>query len=151
MSGAGRDEPPGRPVYGYWKELPTRWADNDCYGHVNNSVYYFYIDSVVNSYLVEAGGLVPSTSPTIGVVVESHCRYARSFSYPQVVEAGLRVLSVGNSSVRYEVGMFHPGDDRASVWGGFTHVFVDRAEQRPVTIPADIRLALERITRVDGQ
>ena len=142
-------EQPGRELYGYWNRLPTRWADNDCYGHVNNSVYYFYIDSVVNQYLIEAGGLVPSTAETIGVVVESHCRYARSFSYPQVIEAGLRVTRIGNSSVTYEVGMFHSGELLASVWGGFVHVFVDRTDQRPVTIPADIRAALERILRIE--
>lgn len=142
-------EQPGRELYGYWNRLPTRWADNDCYGHVNNSVYYFYIDSVVNRYLIEAGGLVPSTSETIGIVVESRCRYAHSFTYPQVIEAGLRVTRLGNSSVNYEVGMFHEGDATASVWGGFTHVFVDRTDQRPVTIPADIRAALERILRTE--
>jgi acyl-CoA thioester hydrolase len=141
-------EPPDRELFGHWSRIPTRWADNDCYAHVNNSVYYFYIDSVVNSYLIEAGGLVPSTSETIGLVVESHCRYARPFSYPQAVEAGLRVTRIGNSSVTYEVGMFHEGDPIASVWGGFTHVFVDRIDQRPVTIPADIRNALQKVFRV---
>lgn len=142
------NEAPGRELFGYWSRIPTRWADNDCYGHVNNSVYYFFIDSVVNSYLIEAGGLVPSASETIGLVVESHCRYARPFTYPQAVEAGLRVTRIGNSSVTYEVGMFHEGDETASVWGGFTHVFVDRTDQRPVTIPADIRYALEQVFRV---
>jgi acyl-CoA thioester hydrolase len=145
---ADRHPPPDRTVFGYWNRLTTRWADNDCYGHVNNAVYYAYIDTVVNNYLIEAGGLSPSTSVTVGIVVESHCRYARSFSYPQAIEAGLRVTRIGNSSVTYEVGMFHERELTASVWGGFTHVFVDRADQRPLTIPADIRTALQMILRV---
>lgn len=136
---------PGRALYGYWNRITTRWSDNDCYGHINNAVYYAYIDTVVNNYLIEAGGLVPSASETIGIVVESHCRYARSFTYPQGMEAGLRVIRIGNSSVTYEVGMFHEDDELASVWGGFTHVFVDRTDQRPITIPADLRTALEKI------
>ena len=108
-----------------------------------------YIDSVVNNYLIEAGGLVPSSSEIIGIVVQSSCRYARSFSYPQVIEAGLRALRLGNSSVTYEVGMFHEHEDTAAVWGGFTHVFVDREEQRPVSMPVDIRSALNKILKVD--
>ena len=89
---------PGRVQYGYWNDIDTRWSDNDCYGHVNNAVYYHYIDSVVNRYLIEAGGLDPAASPVIGIVVESSCRYRRSFEYPQRIQAGLRVLRLGNSS-----------------------------------------------------
>lgn len=137
-------------MYGYWNRLTTRWSDNDCYGHVNNATYYTYIDTVVNNYLIDRGGLVPSESGTVGVVVQSQCRYARSFTYPQVIEAGLRVTHIGNRSVTYEVGMFFEGDPVAAVWGGFTHVFVDRAEQKPVTMPADIRRALEQIAGVDA-
>lgn len=140
-----RAKPPCRTVYGYWNGITTRWADNDCYGHINNSVYYFYIDSVVNNYLIEAAGLDPATSETIGIVVESNCRYARSFTYPESIEAGLRVKRIGNSSVTYEVGMFHQGEDKASVWGGFTHVFVDRGSGRPVAVPDTFRNAFKAI------
>ncbi|GJL82761.1 MAG: thioesterase [marine bacterium B5-7] len=136
---------PSRSLYGYWNEITTRWSDNDCYGHINNSVYYFYIDSVVNRYLIEAAGLNPTSSTTIGLVVESSCRYARSFAYPEPIEAGLRVLRIGNSSVTYEVGMFHQNNDQASVWGGYTHVFVDRESGRPISLPDAFRRAFEAI------
>ena len=142
---SNRPGAPARDRFGYWNTIDTRWSDNDRYGHVNNAVYYHYIDSVVNRYLIEAGGLDIADSPVIGIVVESACRYQRSFEYPQRIEAGLRVLRLGNSSVGYEVGLFHPGEQQASVWGGFTHVFVDRATQRPVAMPAAIRQALESI------
>ncbi len=145
------NEVPTRESYSYWTRLNTRWADNDCYGHINNSVYYTYIDTVVNNYLIEKGGLVPSESPLIGVVVESSCRFRNSLSYPQSIDAGMRVLKLGNSSVQYEVGMFGPEDDEISAWGGFVHVFVDRRDRSPVTIPADIRSALRDIFRSESQ
>ena len=141
-----RDEKtPARGDYQHWQSLTTRWVDNDWYGHVNNAVYYNLIDSVVNQYLIESGGLRPDSSPVIGLVVQSSCQYKGSFAYPEVIEAGLRVLKLGNSSVTYEVGMFATDDQSARVWGGFVHVFVDRESQRPVPIPDEIRHALQQI------
>lgn len=140
-----RVEAPVRSDYHQWETQTTRWVDNDAYGHVNNAVYYTYIDSVVNSYMIQRGGLDPSSSDIIGVVVESWCHYRTSFTYPEPVEAGLRVWNLGGSSVKYEVGMFRQGEDTAAVWGGFVHVFVDRHHRKPVPIPDKIRACLKQL------
>ncbi|MFT5115633.1 MAG: acyl-CoA thioester hydrolase [Parasphingorhabdus sp.] len=136
---------PSRADYYHWNRVTTRWADNDCYGHVNNAVYYTYIDSVVNQYLIENAGLLPQTSPIIGLVVQSTCQYKGSFAYPQNIDAGLRVLKLGNSSVEYEVGMFSEDDEVARVWGGFVHVFVERQSQKPIAIPIEMRSSLSSL------
>jgi len=128
-------------------EIPTRWMDNDIYGHVNNVVYYSYFDTVINQYLIEAGGLDIHKGAVIGIAVESHCRFHRSIEFPDVIEAGLRVGRLGNTSVRYEIGLFRRGDDAPVATGHFVHVFVDRASRRPVPIPAEIRAALARLVR----
>ena len=133
---------PHRSDYRWWVNIDTRWSDNDIYGHVNNVVYYSYIDSVVNRYLIEKGGLEPLVSSEIGIVVESFCRYRDSFCYPDPIECGLRVLELGNSSVRYEVGLFKNQLEQPHVWGGFVHVFVDRNSRRPVPIKQPIRSVL---------
>jgi acyl-CoA thioester hydrolase len=143
-----RDQGPGkRGDYPHFLDIPTRWMDNDIYGHVNNVVYYSYFDTVINRYLIDAGGLDIQAAPIIGIAVETGCRFRRSFSYPEPVEAGLRIGHLGNSSVRYEIGLFGSGDAVARAEGHFVHVFVDRASLKPVPVPPPIRAALERIKR----
>jgi acyl-CoA thioester hydrolase len=139
-----------RTDYPHFVTIPTRWMDNDIYGHVNNVTYYSYFDTVINSYLIAEGGLDIRSSPVVGIAAESQCRFRRPFAFPEPVEAGLRVAHLGNSSTRYEVGLFGTGDSDARAEGYFVHVFVDRATNKAVPIPAAIRAALERICRAGG-
>jgi acyl-CoA thioester hydrolase len=119
--------------------------DNDVYGHVNNVVYYSYFDTVVNQYLIEQGVLEIDASPVIGLVVETQCHYFAPITFPNLVHAGLRVAKLGNSSVRYEIGLFRNDEERASAQGHFIHVYVDRASRRSAAVPAPMRTVLERI------
>jgi acyl-CoA thioester hydrolase len=125
--------------------IPTRWADNDVYGHVNNVEYYAYFDTVINRWLIEQGGLDIHRGETIGVCAESHCVYRDGFSFPEVIQAGLRVGRLGRTSARYELGLFHGHGGEPAATGWFVHVFVDRASRRPAAIPAPVRAALERL------
>ena len=140
--------PPGtRADYPHFLSIPTRWMDNDLYGHVNNVVYYSYFDTVINKFLIERGKLDIHKGDVVGVAAESGCRFFASIAYPETVDAGLRVGHLGRSSVRYEIGLFREGHDAAAAEGHFVHVFVDRPTQRPVEIPAPIRQALDSIKR----
>ena len=125
--------------------IPTRWMDNDVYGHVNNVVYYSWFDTVINEYLIRVGGLDIHSAPVVGFTVDSGCTYRQSFAFPEPVQAGLRVTKLGNSSVRYEVGLFGEGDVEPRATGFFVHVFVDRKAGKSVPIPTPIRGALEAI------
>ncbi len=142
-----RPAPGARADYGFYSTIPTRWMDNDIYGHVNNVVYYSFFDSVIATYLMGEGGLDPWRGEVVGLAVDSGCRYHRSIAFPDTVHAGLRVGHLGTSSVRYEVGIFKNDEDAACAEGHFVHVFVDRATQRPVPIPDRIRSALARLVR----
>ena len=142
-----RASAPARDLYVYWQIVSTRWRDNDIYGHVNNAVYYSYIDSVINGYMIEQGVLDPRGSEIIGIVVESHCQFYESLCYPVLIDGGLRVETPGTSSVRYEVGLFPQGKHRVAAVGGFTHVFVNRSSNRPVPIPDKIRVVLEKLKK----
>ena len=142
-----REPPQRRSDYRHFRAIPTRWMDNDVYGHVNNVVYYSYFDTVINRFLIEQGGLDIHEAKVIGVAAESGCRFRESFAYPETIDAGLRVGHLGNSSVRYEIGLFREGQDEAAAEGHFVHVFVERGVQKPVPIPAAIRAALESIRR----
>ena len=138
-----RATPQLRDTYRHFQAIPTRWADNDVYGHVNNVVYYF--DTVVNQYLIEQRALDILKSPVIGLVVETQCQYFAPLQFPDVVHAGLRVAKLGNSSVRYEIGLFRNEENAASAQGHFVHVYVDRTSRRSTAVPAEMRLTLERI------
>jgi len=124
-----------RTSYREFRLIPTRWLDNDAYGHVNNVVYYGWFDTAVNALLVEWGLLDIQHGATIGLVVETGCRYHRSIAFPEVVEAGVRIARLGSSSVRWEVGIFTAGHEQAAAQGFFVHVYVDRATRRPTPLP----------------
>jgi acyl-CoA thioester hydrolase len=136
---------PERADYKHFLLIPTRWMDNDIYGHVNNVVYYAYFDTVVNHYLVAQGGLDIHQGSVIGLVVETTCRFFKPLAFPDRIEAGLSVAHLGNSSVRYEVGIFREGEAEPVAAGHFIHVYVDRATRRPVPVPATMRDALTRL------
>lgn len=141
---------PPRSAYAYWLTIPTRWKDNDIYGHVNNVVYYSYFDTVINTFLIRVGGLDIHDAPVIGVCAESSCRYRAGFSFPDAVVAGLRVEHLGRRSVRYGVGLFREGADDCAAVGDFVHVFVERATMAPVAIPEAIRAALADLAAAEG-
>jgi acyl-CoA thioester hydrolase len=119
--------------------------DNDVYGHVNNALYYAFFDTAINEYLIAEGGLDITSGAVIAFAIESQCQYLRPLAFPGVIDVGLRVGKLGNSSVRYELAIFKQGEDLAAAAGYFVHVFVDRESQRPVPIPEPIRTALERL------
>ncbi len=142
--------PETRDAYPHILPIQTRWMDNDIYGHVNNVTYYSYFDTVVNSYLIDAGGLDIHDGTVVGFAVETTCRFFKPVAFPDRLAAGLRVGKLGNSSVRYEIAIFKDGDNTAAAAGHFVHVFVDRATDRPTPVPAPIRKALEKLVAGGG-
>ena len=130
-----RPVPQARDTYRRFSSISTRWMDNDAYGHINNVVYYSYFDTVVNRYLIEAGVLDVQHGALIGLVVETHCNYFSPLSFPQTVDTGLRVARLGNSSVRYEIGLFGGAEPMTAARGHFVHVYVDRETRRPAALP----------------
>ena len=132
--------------YPHRMTIPTRWKDNDVYGHVNNVEYYSFFDTIINEYLIRVGGLDILQGPVIGLCAESHCAFTAALGFPEPVHAGLRVGKLGTASVKYEIGLFGGADGRhAAATGWFVHVFVDRETRKPVPIPDAIRSALERL------
>jgi acyl-CoA thioester hydrolase len=126
------------------RSLPTRWSDDDTYGHVNNVVHYSMFDTAVNGWLIEASGVDIRTLPAIGLVVETSCRYFAELRFPEVVTAGLALERLGTSSVIYRLALFGAGDEPAAV-GRFVHVYVSREDRRPTPVPEVIRAALTQL------
>jgi acyl-CoA thioester hydrolase len=130
------------PVLYAW---PTRWRDNDAYGHMNNVVHYEYFDSAVNRWLIESGAMPWPRGPVMGLVAETGCRYFAEVGYPETVEIGLRAARVGNSSVVYSLGLFGRDAEAAAVCR-YVHVYVDPETRRPTPLPASLRAALAAIS-----
>ncbi len=135
-------QPETRDGYVHFSRITTRWNDNDVYGHVNNVVYYSYFDTVVNKFLIDGKCLDLQQSSIVGLVVETQCQYFRPITFPDTVDAGIRVAKLGSSSVRYEVGLFRNDDHQTAAQGHFVHVYVDRLTNKPVTIPDATRSLL---------
>jgi acyl-CoA thioester hydrolase len=131
--------------YPHAEVVATRWNDNDVYGHVNNTVHYLAMDTVVNAWLIQHAGLDIASGPAIGLCVQSGCRYLAPVSYPDGMVVGLRISRLGTSSVHWEVAIERESDGARIAEGTFVHVFVDRSTRRPSPLSATMRSALERL------
>ncbi len=140
-----RAEPRLRSAYRAWRRIPTRWADNDAYGHVNNVIHYSWFDTAVNAWLIEAGLLDIEHGDPIGLVVETRCAYFAALAFPQQVEVGIAVERLGTSSVTYRLGIFAEGAAGPAAEGKFSHVYVDRASRKPKPLPDSWREKLEAL------
>ena len=134
-----------REYYKVWREIGTRWGDNDAYGHVNNVVYYSWFDTAVNAWLIEQGLLDIENGDPIGLVVDTGCRYARPLAYPQPIDVGLTIEAIGKSSIRYGLGVFAQSESEAAAEGHFVHVYVGRQDRRPAELPPAWRDAFASI------
>ena len=131
-----------RGDYRRFQAISTRWMDNDVYGHVNNVVYYSWFDTAVNRLLVVNGLIDINAGKTIGLVVETGCRYFSPTAFPDEIEAGVRVAHVGTSSVRYEIGLFRNNEQEAAAVGYFVHVYVDAVTRKSVALTAEQKAAV---------
>ena len=134
-----------RAAFGHFLSIPLRWNDMDPYRHMNNARYHAFFDSVIMHYLTVVGGFDLLDGPVVPFTVENCCRFHRGFAFPDVVDAGLSVARLGNSSVRYEMGLFRAGDEAVYATGYFVDVFVDRISNQPQAIPAAIRAHLAHL------
>lgn len=138
-----------RSQYHFLLPIQTRWADNDIYGHVNNVTYYSYFDTAANSLLIQHAAFDIHHSPIIGLVVSSSCNFLEELTYPEIIEVGVAISKIGNSSLTYDLAIFKQGKQQASAQGQFIHVFVDRETKKSTSIPQEMRDALKPFSDQD--
>ncbi len=138
-----RDLP--RAAFKHFLAIPTRWMDNDVYGHVNNVQYYSYFDTAVNEFLIGRGVLDIHKGDVVGFVVDSGCSYFSAIAFPDTVHVGIRVAKLGNSSVRYQIGIYRNDERAPAAVGHFVHVYVERRSNLPVPIPESTRRELSQL------
>ena len=140
-----RPSSPKKDIYIYFIGIETRWNDNDSYGHVNNAIYYEYMDTVVNNYLIEYQITNSDENSPIGFVVSNSCNYFRPVKYPDTLNIGLRIIKIGTSSVTYDVGIFKNNETEASARGSYVHVYVDKKMRKPICISDKMKKKLNNI------
>lgn len=133
-----------RDQFNFFLDIQTRWADNDIYGHVNNVTYYSYFDTAANALLIQKTGFDIHQSQSIGLVVDSACSFFQELSFPEIIQVGVAIGKIGNTSLRYELAIFKQGQEQASAQGHFVHVFVDRETRKTVPISESTRDVLEK-------
>lgn len=131
-----------RENYRWRVDIPTRWADGDPYGHVNNVVYYSWFDTAVTKMLFERRIIWLPDSPSIGLCVESKCEFLQPLEFPETVDARVRIGRMGDKSLRFEVGLFKQGVEAPAAVGYFVHVYVDRVTRKPVSLAPEQRQAV---------
>ena len=147
MSTPAPDAAVTRDEFPWFHAMGLRWNDLDPYRHLNNVRYYTFFDTAIMQYLTVAGGFDLLDGPALPFTVENCCRFHRSFTFPDVIDIGMRVARLGRSSVRYEFGLYRQGDDAVCATGYFVDVFTDRDTQQPVEIPAALRAHLHKLER----
>ena len=139
-----RTPPATRTAYRAFRTLPTRWQDNDEYGHLNNATYYALFDTAVSLWQMDQGIVIRGPNAIRFLVVESGCRYHSELGFPDILTAGIRIAHIGRSSFRYEIALFANDAETSGAEGFFTQVHVG-ADGRPTALPDTVRSALERI------
>lgn len=130
------------PEYRARIAFPTRWSDNDQYGHLNNTVYYLAMDTAVNAWMIREAGLDPQGDAPIALCAASSCEFHASAAFPDALEVGIAVERLGTTSITWSLGILRAGEDGPIATGRFTHVFVDAATRRPAPVPAPVRTAV---------
>ena len=137
--------PATREEYPVFYQLPTRWMDNDQYGHMNNVIHYSLIDTAVTNWQLEQSVFDLSGDKVRFLVVESGCVYHDEAGFPDLIHAGVRVGHIGKSSWRYEVGLFSNNGNNAFAEGFFAQVQVSADDNAPLALKSDFRACLESI------
>ena len=137
-----------RQHFPYVLEIATRWSDFDMLRHLNNVQYYRLFEYIILDNLANIG-TDWIRDQVIPLTVESSCNFRKPIAVARTIDAGLRVTHIGNSSVRYEIGLFEKGRELPSAFGYFVHVYLDRDTEISTAVPESIRHKLGEIT-VEG-
>lgn len=122
--------------------MPIRWGDMDAYGHVNNTVYFRYMEQARVEWL-EAEKVVVRPGGDGPVIINTACTFLIPLTYPGNVEVRTYIGTIGRSSVQTYVEMRVEGDDRLYAEGSAKVVWMDTRTGKSVPLPDHVRTVLE--------
>jgi acyl-CoA thioester hydrolase len=125
--------------------MPIRWGDMDMMGHVNNTVYFRYIETARIAWL-EAAGAAPDPTTEGPVIVNAHCSFIKQLKYPGDIEVTTYVGPPGRSSfeVTHEIRLVAPDGEPGAIHaeGGAKVVWVNFPAEKSVPLPDEVRALL---------
>ena len=122
------------------ERIAIRWGDMDAMGHVNNTVYFRFMEQARISWFDTLVPRAEAWKSTGIVIANASCNFKRPLSYPGTVDVKVYTGPPGGSSVEtfYELVL----RDELYADGGAMVVFIDMEKQKPVRIPENIRVLL---------
>ena len=117
-------------------EQNVAWGDMDAFGHVNNVMYYRYIESARIEYFDR---LNVFDQDVLTVVASSQCKYLKPVFYPDVLHIGARVEEMRNSAIRMHYVLFSQQQQQIVADGEAVIVFVDKVAMKKALIPQQLR------------
>ncbi|MGE5491115.1 MAG: acyl-CoA thioesterase [Actinomycetota bacterium] len=122
--------------------IPIRWGDMDAYGHVNNTIYFRFMEQARVEW-IEALGVVVRPEGDAPVIINASCTFLVPMNYPGTVEVRTYIGPLGRSSIPTYVEMRLEGDDTLYAEGAAKVVWMDTATGKSVPLPDHVRAALE--------
>lgn len=124
--------------------MPIRWGDMDAMGHVNNTVYFRFLEQARINWF-EAMGCPPDPSGVGPVIISAHCTFLKQLRYPGDIEVNTHVGDFGRSSFM-TLHQIRRVDDAATLVaeGGSKVVWVDQQVEKSVALPPEMRELLIR-------
>jgi acyl-CoA thioester hydrolase len=121
--------------------IPIRWGDMDAYGHVNNTIYFRFMEQNRIEYLEQQGYKVMPVG-TAPVIINASCTFLVPLTYPGIVEIRMFCGQPGRSSIptHYEIRL--QGDDTLYATGESKIVWMEVASGKSVAIPDELRAQL---------
>jgi acyl-CoA thioester hydrolase len=128
--------------YPYHITLPVQWGDQDAFGHVNNVVYFRWMESARIAYFQWAG-LGSMSNQGIGPILASiKCDYRRQLTYPDTLIIAASIASIGRTSIKMTHRIYSQTQKAVAAEGDSVIVMFDYEAQRPVAVPDEMRVKI---------
>jgi acyl-CoA thioester hydrolase len=125
--------------------LPVQWGDQDAFGHVNNVVYFRWMESARISYFQWAG-LGNMSNQGVGPILASiKCDYRRQLTYPDTLMISASIVSIGRTSLKMVHRLYSTAQQAVAAEGDSVIVMFDYDAQRPVPVSEDVRAKIAAV------
>jgi acyl-CoA thioester hydrolase len=136
-----------RTDFAHFVSLPVQWGDMDSLGHVNNAVYFRYIESGRIAYFNAIGAGADLGGGGEGpILADIQCSFIGQLRYPAQIDVGTRTARIGTKSFSVEAGIFRAGEDAPIATSKAVVVWFDYVNQRTAPLPDTLR---QRVTELE--
>ena len=127
-------------------EIPVLWGDMDALQHVNNTVYFRYIEAGRCSYMeLFQDPILADEEPINSILASVQCSFLAPIIYPDTVIVGTRVTKIGNSSIKMEHVVVSVKEKRIMAKSDGVLVILDNQENKSIRVPDQLRATIRNL------